>query len=124
MRIAFQPDNRIEGTEILTVQLSLTSPSQDTVNNAGNIFIRNTSTIRVIDRTGNYDCIKQDHPLVIDITILLRKETLFFAHKAPFTIKSLFFYLTTVNTDTYICTQKLLQMHNTECTLHCFAGYV
>lgn len=58
MRITFQPDNRIEGTEILTVQLSLTSPSQDTVNNAGNIFFRNTSTIRVTDRTGNYVCIK------------------------------------------------------------------
>ena len=78
MRITFQPDNRIEGTEILTVQLSLTSPSQDTVNNAGNIFFRDTSTIRVIDRTGNYDCIKQDHVFVIDITILLHKEALFF----------------------------------------------
>lgn len=52
MGIIFWADDRIEGTEVLTLQLSLTSPTQDTVNNAGNIFFRDTSTIRVIDRTG------------------------------------------------------------------------
>ena len=52
--IAFQPDDKIEGTEVLTVQLRLSSASQTAVNNAGNIFIRDTSTIRVIDTTGKY----------------------------------------------------------------------
>ena len=52
MGIIFWADEKIEGTEVLTLQLILTSPAQDTVNNAGNIFFRDTSTIRVIDRTG------------------------------------------------------------------------
>ena len=51
--IAFRPDDKIEGTEVLTVQLRLSSASQTAVNNAGNIFIRDTSTIRVTDTTGN-----------------------------------------------------------------------
>ena len=52
MGIIFWADDKLEGTEVLTVQLSLTRPSQDMVNEAGNIFFRNTSTIRVIDTTG------------------------------------------------------------------------
>ena len=49
-----RPDAKIEGTEVLTVQVRLSSATQTAVNNAGNIFIRDTSTIRVIDTTGNY----------------------------------------------------------------------
>ena len=56
MGIIFWADDKLEGTEVLTVQLSLTRPSQDTVNNAGNIFFRDTSTIRVIDTTGITIC--------------------------------------------------------------------
>ena len=52
MGIIFWADDKIEGTEVLTLQLTLTSPTQVTVNNAGNIFFRDTSTIRVIDTTG------------------------------------------------------------------------
>ena len=52
MGIIFWADDRIEGYEVLTVELTLSSSTQDTVNNAGNIFFRDTSTIRVIDRTG------------------------------------------------------------------------
>ena len=52
--ITFWPDAKIEGTEVLTMQLRLSSESQSAVNNAGNIFIRDTSTIRVTDTTGNY----------------------------------------------------------------------
>lgn len=52
--ITFQPDDKIEGTEVLTVELTLSSVSQAVVNIVGNIFIRDTSTIRVIDTTGNY----------------------------------------------------------------------
>ena len=52
MGIIFWADDRIEGTEVLTLQLTLISPTQVTVNNAGNIFFRDTSTIRVIDTTG------------------------------------------------------------------------
>ena len=54
MGIIFWPDHKIEGTEVLTVQLRLSSASQTAVNNAGNIFIRDTSTIRVTDTTGKY----------------------------------------------------------------------
>ena len=49
--ITFRADEKIEGNEVLKVQLTLTSPSQTDVSNAGNIFIRDTSTITVIDRT-------------------------------------------------------------------------
>ena len=52
--VTFRPDDKIEGTEVLTVQITLSSTSRTDVDNAGNIFIRNTSTIRVIDTTGNY----------------------------------------------------------------------
>ena len=52
MGIIFWADDRIEGIEVLTLQLTLTSPAQNTINNAGNIFFRETSTIRVIDSTG------------------------------------------------------------------------
>ena len=47
-------DDKIEGTEILMLQLVLTSATQTAVNNAGNIFIQDTLNIRVIDVTGNY----------------------------------------------------------------------
>ena len=52
--ITFLPDDKVEATEVLTVQLRLSSATQAAVNNAGNIFIRDTSTIRVVDTTGNY----------------------------------------------------------------------
>ena len=47
-------DDKIEGTEILMLQLVLTNATQTAVNNAGNIFIQDTLNIRVIDVTGNY----------------------------------------------------------------------
>ena len=47
-------DNKIEGTEVLTLKLVLTSATQTAVNNAGNIFFQDTIIIRVIDVTGNY----------------------------------------------------------------------
>ena len=52
MGIIFWADDRIEGIEVLTLQLTLTTPAQYTVDSAGNIFFRDTSTIRVIDSTG------------------------------------------------------------------------
>ena len=51
--LTFHADNKVEGTEVLTMQLTLSNQTQTAVNNAGNIFIRDTSTIRVIDKTGN-----------------------------------------------------------------------
>ena len=48
-------DDKIEGTEVLTLQLMLTSATQTAVNNAGNIFFQDTLNIRVIDVTGNYE---------------------------------------------------------------------
>ena len=51
--LTFHADNKVEGTEVLTMQLTLSNQTQSVVNNAGNIFIRDTSTIRVIDKTGN-----------------------------------------------------------------------
>jgi len=54
-------DDKIEGTEVLMQQLTLTSPTQDEVDNAGNIFFQNVSTITIVDVTGNcehvYTCI-------------------------------------------------------------------
>ena len=47
-------DDKIEGTEVLTLRLVLTSATQTAVNNAGNIFFQDTINIRVIDVTGNY----------------------------------------------------------------------
>ena len=47
-------DDKIEGTEILMLQLVLTNATQTAVNVAGNIFIQDTLNIRVIDVTGNY----------------------------------------------------------------------
>ena len=47
-------DNIVEGTEFLSLELQLTSPTQQSaVNDAGNIFFQNISTITVNDRTGN-----------------------------------------------------------------------
>ena len=47
-------DDKIEGTEVLMLQLVLTSTTQTVVNNAGNIFLQDTLNIRVIDVTGNH----------------------------------------------------------------------
>ena len=47
-------DDKIEGTEVLMLQLVLTSMSQAAVNRAGNIFFQDTLNIRVIDVTGKY----------------------------------------------------------------------
>ena len=53
MGISAIADDKIEGTEVLMQQLTLTSPTQDEVDNAGNIFFQNVSTITIIDVTGN-----------------------------------------------------------------------
>ena len=47
-------DDKIEGTEILMLQLVLTSATQTAINNAGNIFFQDILNNRVIDMTGNY----------------------------------------------------------------------
>ena len=47
-------DDRIEGTEVLILQLILTSGTQTAVNNAGNIFFQDTINIRIRDVTGKY----------------------------------------------------------------------
>ena len=61
MGITAIADDKIEGTEVLMLQLTLTSPTQDEVDNAGNIFFQTVSTITIIDVTGNcehvYTCI-------------------------------------------------------------------
>ena len=54
MGISAVADDKIEGTEVLMLQLVLTSATQTAVNNAGNIFFQDTLNIRVIDVTGNY----------------------------------------------------------------------
>ena len=51
--VAFQTDDRVEGTEVLVLQLNVTSPTLEEVNDTGNVFFQNTSTITVIDTTGN-----------------------------------------------------------------------
>ena len=53
MAISAIADDKIEGTEVLMQQLTLTSPTQDVVDNAGNIFFQNVSTITIVDVTGN-----------------------------------------------------------------------
>ena len=51
----FRSDNIIEGTEFLILQLQLTDQTQQSnINNAGNIFFQDTSTITILDTTGNY----------------------------------------------------------------------
>ena len=55
MGVSALADDKIEGTEFLMQQLTLTSPTQDAVDNAGNIFFQNASTITIIDVTGNYE---------------------------------------------------------------------
>ena len=47
-------DDKIEGTEVLMLQLVLTSAAQTAVDNAENVFFQDTVNIRVIDLTGNY----------------------------------------------------------------------
>ena len=51
--ITIRNDEKIEGNEVLTLQLTLSRETQTDVNDAGNIFIRDTSTITAVDRTGN-----------------------------------------------------------------------
>ena len=53
MGITAIADDKIEGTEVLTQQLTLTSPTQNEVDNAGNIFFQTVSTITIVDVTGN-----------------------------------------------------------------------
>ena len=55
MRINAVRDDKIEGNEVLILQLVLTSATQTAVNNAGNIFFRDTLNIRIRDVTGNYE---------------------------------------------------------------------
>ena len=55
MGVSAVADDKIEGTEVLTQQLTLTNPTQDAVDSAGNIFFQNASTITIIDVTGNCD---------------------------------------------------------------------
>ena len=52
--VNFQTDDKVEGTEVLMLQLNVTSPTLEEVNDSGNIFFQSTSTITVIDRTGDY----------------------------------------------------------------------
>ena len=59
MGISAVADDKIEGTEVLILRLILTSATQTAVDNAGNIFFRDTLNIRVIDVTGNYKLIAQ-----------------------------------------------------------------
>ena len=59
-------DDKIEGTEILMLQLVLTNATQTAVNDAGNIFIQDTLNIRVIDVTGNYKLNGDDDQYCID----------------------------------------------------------
>ena len=53
MGVSAVADDKIEGTEFIMQQLTLTSPTQDAVDSAGNIFFQNESTITIIDVTGN-----------------------------------------------------------------------
>ena len=46
-------DDKIEGTEVLMLELMLTSATQNAVDSAGNIFFQNASTVTIIDVTGN-----------------------------------------------------------------------
>ena len=54
MRINAVADDKIEGPEVLILQLILTSATQTAINNAGNIFLQDTLNIRIRDVTGNY----------------------------------------------------------------------
>ena len=55
MVIAFKDDNRLEGTEILKVQITLDDTTQTGVNNSGNIFFQDTLNISVADITGTFE---------------------------------------------------------------------
>ena len=55
MVIAFKDDNRLEGTEILKVQITLDDATQTGVNNSGNIFFQDTLNISVADITGTFE---------------------------------------------------------------------
>ena len=55
MVIAFKDDNRLEGTEILKVQIALDDATQTGVNNSGNIFFQDTLNISVADITGTFE---------------------------------------------------------------------
>ena len=54
MGITALADDKIEGTEVLMLQLMLTSETQTAVDNARNIFFQDSLNIRVMDVTGNY----------------------------------------------------------------------
>ena len=55
MVIAFKDDNRLEGTEILKVQITLDDAAQTGVNNSGNIFFQDTLHINVADITDAHE---------------------------------------------------------------------
>ena len=68
MGITAIADDKIEGTEVLTQQLTLTSPTQDELDNAGNIFFQTASTITIIDVTGNCKPVYTSTITIIDVT--------------------------------------------------------
>ena len=53
--ITFQDDNRLEGTEILQLQIALDDATQTAVSNSGNIFFQDTLHINVADITGIFE---------------------------------------------------------------------
>ena len=53
--ITFEDDNRLEGTEILEVQIVLDDATQTAVNNSGNIFFQDTLRFSVADITGTVE---------------------------------------------------------------------
>ena len=55
MVIAFKDDNRLEGTEILELQITLDGATQTAVSNSGNIFFQDTLHIIVADITGTFE---------------------------------------------------------------------
>ena len=55
MDIAFKDDNRLEGTEILKVQIALDDTTQTAVSNSGNIFFQDTLNLSVADITGTFE---------------------------------------------------------------------
>ena len=53
--ITFEDDNRLEGTEILEVQVALDDATRTAVNNSGNIFFQDTLRFSVADITGTVE---------------------------------------------------------------------
>ena len=53
--ITFEDDNRLEGTEILKVQIALDGAAQTAVNSSENIFFQDTLSISIGDITGTFE---------------------------------------------------------------------